>query len=43
MISIASVDEPKIVQYTRIFKDQHYALLDNPEFKYVLKTFGYEW
>jgi hypothetical protein len=33
----------EIGRYKKVFKDQHYALLDNPEFKNTLRTFGYEW
>ncbi len=39
----ASGEKNKIAQYKRDFNDQHYALLDTPEFKKVLETFGYEW
>ncbi len=39
----ASSEMNKISQYKRVFKEQHYALLDNPEFKHMLKVFGYAW
>ena len=39
----ASDEEHKIGQYKRVFKDQHYALLDEPEFRETLQLFGYTW
>ena len=33
----------KVGQYKRVFKDHHYALIDNPEFRSMLNAFGYEW
>ena len=39
----ASDVEDKVGQYKRVFKDQHYALIDNQEFENVLQTFGYGW
>jgi hypothetical protein len=39
----ASPEEDKISQYKRVFKDNHYALLDNPEFRETLTAFGYKW
>lgn len=33
----------KIAQSKRSFKDQHYALIDTPEFRRILNAFGYEW
>jgi hypothetical protein len=33
----------KVGQYKRVFKDHHYALIDNPEFRSILNTFGYKW
>ena len=31
-----------IGRYRQVFKDQHYAYLDNPEFKHTLRAFSYE-
>jgi hypothetical protein len=39
----ASPEMNKVGQYKKIFDDQHYALLDTPEFRNVLDVFGYEW
>lgn len=39
----ASSEQDKVGQYKRVFKIQHYDLLDNPDFKSLLHTFGYEW
>ena len=39
----ASQVRNKVGQYKRVFKDHHYALLDNPEFRNLLTGFGYEW
>ena len=39
----ASSEEDKVGQYKRVFKSQHYDLLDNPDFKSLLHAFGYEW
>jgi hypothetical protein len=39
----ASNEENKVGQFKRVFKDQHYALLDTPEFRDTLRGFGYEW
>lgn len=39
----ASTEEHKIGQYKRVFKDQHYSLIDTPEFRHTLDAFGYEW
>jgi hypothetical protein len=39
----ASEETNKIGQYKRYFKDQHYAQLDNPDFKKILSTFGYQY
>jgi hypothetical protein len=33
----------KVGQYKRAFKDHHYALIDNPEFRNILNAFGYKW
>ena len=33
----------KIGQYTTVFKEQHYELINNMEFKENLKKFGYKW
>ena len=33
----------KVGQYKRAFKDQHYALLDTPDFRDTLQAYGYEW
>lgn len=33
----------KVGQYKRVFESQHYDALDNPDFKNLLHTFGYEW
>jgi len=33
----------KIAQYTQVFKERHYALIDNSKFKENLEKFGYEW
>ena len=42
--SPTATNEPnKIGQYKKVFKDQHYALIDNPEFRNVLNAYGYEW
>ena len=39
----ASTEEQKVGQYKRVFKNQHYALFDNPETRNLLITLGYEW
>ena len=39
----ASEVEDKIGQYKRVYKDQHYKLLDNPDFRNVLNRLGYQW
>ena len=41
--STASSEEDKVGQYKRVFNSQHYDLLDNPDFRNLLHTFGYEW
>jgi hypothetical protein len=33
----------KTGQYKRVYKEQHYKLLDNPEFRNVLNRLGYQW
>jgi len=33
----------KVGQFRKIFKNQHYAMLDNREFRRILEKFGYEW
>ena len=38
-----STEKDKVGQYKRVFKDQHYALIDTPEFRNILNVFGYEW
>lgn len=35
--------EQKIGQYKTVFKKQHYALLDTPDFRKTFEDFGYEW
>ena len=39
----SSNEQNKVGQYKRVFKDQHYAMLDTPEFRETLQAFGYEW
>jgi hypothetical protein len=39
----ASEEKNKIGQYKRYFKEHHYKMLDNPEFRKILDVFGYEW
>ena len=39
----ASGEKNKIAQYKHYFKECHYKMLDNPEFKKILDVFGYEW
>ncbi len=39
----ASSEEKKIGQYKRVYKDQHYKLLDNPDFRNILNKLGYKW
>ena len=39
----ATTEVDKLGQYKRVFKDEHYAVLDTPEFRKILGTFGYEW
>lgn len=39
----ASTEADKIGQYKRVFKDEHYAMLDTPEFRKTLSNFRYEW
>lgn len=36
-------EKSKVSQFWRIFKYQHYALLDNEKFRNVLEAFEYEW
>ena len=33
----------KVAQYKKTFKERHYALIDNAEFKEMLEKFGYKW
>lgn len=39
----AAGDEDKIGRFRKVFKDHHYALVDNSDYRHVLQTFGYEW
>jgi len=39
----ASGEKKKISQYKRYFKDEHYKMLDNADFRKILDVFGYEW
>ena len=39
----ASTDEAKVGRFRSVFKDHHYKLIDNPDYRYVLDAFGYEW
>ncbi|MEJ2102219.1 MAG: sulfotransferase domain-containing protein, partial [Desulfobacterales bacterium] len=38
----ASKEKNKIGQYKNYFKEKHYALIDNSEFKEILQIFGYQ-
>lgn len=38
-----SKEKDKIGQYKRLFKKQHYNILDNPAFRKTLNAFGYKW
>lgn len=39
----SSGEKTKVGQYKRVFKDQHYAMLDTSEFRETLQAYGYEW
>ena len=39
----ASSEEDKIGQYKRVFKSHHFELIDNPDFRDLLRRFEYEW
>lgn len=39
----ASGEKKKLSQYKRYFKDEHYKMLDNADFRKILDVFGYEW
>lgn len=39
----ASGEKKKISQYKRYFKDEHYKMLDNADFRKILDVFRYEW
>ncbi len=39
----ASDEKNKVAQYKRYFKEQHYNMIDNPEFRKVLDAFDYNW
>lgn len=39
----ASSEELKVERYKRVFREHHYALIDNPKFRNILYAFGYEW
>ncbi len=39
----ASGEKKKLSQYKRYFKDEHYKMLDNADFRKVLEVFRYEW
>ena len=39
----SSMEEDKLGQYKRYFKDSHYKLLDNASFRNTLSIFQYEW
>lgn len=39
----AATDEDKVQRFRKFFKDEHYKIIDNSEYRGVLQAFGYEW
>jgi hypothetical protein len=39
----SSSEKHKVGQWRRVFKQQHYDLLDTREFRDTLQAYGYEW
>jgi len=39
----ASSEPDKVGQYKRYFREQHYALIDQPEFRKTVEAFDYQW
>ena len=41
--NITGQSATEIGSYSRVFKEEHYDLIDTPEFRHMLDSFGYTW